>query len=111
MPARGRVTIATRAVELDDAYAQEHDGVVIPRGSYVQLSLSDTGVGMDSNVQARIFEPFFSTKENGRGLGLAAVRGIVRSHGGTLEVRSEAGLGASFRVWFPRDAAPTGADA
>jgi len=77
----------------------------------VWLEVTDSGRGMDAQTQARIFEPFFSTKENGRGLGLAAVRGIVRAHGGALDVRSETGLGASFRVWFPRDSTPTGADA
>jgi signal transduction histidine kinase len=77
----------------------------------VWLEVTDSGRGMDAETQARIFEPFFSTKENGRGLGLAAVRGIVRAHGGALDVRSETGLGASFRVWFPRESTPSGADA
>ena len=67
----------------------------------VWLEVTDTGTGMDQETQARIFEPFFSTKVSGRGLGLAAVRGIVGAHGGTLDVRSEPSLGTSFRLWFP----------
>ncbi|MET0591624.1 MAG: ATP-binding protein, partial [Polyangiaceae bacterium] len=102
MPRGGSLTIATRNVCLDAPVV--FAGSTADPGSYVELSVQDTGLGMDVRTSARIFEPFYSTKQRGRGtgLGLAIVRGIAGQSGGHVAVDSEIGRGTTFRLLFPR---------
>ena len=105
MPNGGRLTIETQDVQFE-APLPGAFGEAWP-GHWVMLAVSDTGCGMSRDVQEHIFEPFFTTKEQGKGtgLGLATVYGIVEQHGGFIKVASEPGLGATFKVYFPRVAA------
>jgi PAS domain S-box-containing protein len=93
MPQGGSVTIETANVVADD-------------GAFVELRLTDTGVGMSEVERRQLFDPFFTTKEGGTGLGLATVYGIVEQSGGTIEVESAPGLGSSFRILLPAEWAP-----
>ena len=104
----GSIRLRTGVVRLHEVEGQGFtgpitgDGVVARRDDpFVFLEISDTGYGMTPDTLARIFDPFFSTKFAGRGLGLAAVMGIVRSHRGIIRIRTERGVGTAFRVLFP----------
>jgi CheY-like chemotaxis protein len=99
----GPVTIETGTLEIDETNPPPESvlGQPLDAGSYAYLEVRDTGCGMDERTRSRIFDPFFTTKFTGRGLGLAAVLGIVRGHNGAIEIESEPGRGTRFRVLFP----------
>jgi len=98
----GEITVSTGVVDATREILDESSSSGgLPEGPYVTMEVRDTGCGMTPEVRSRIFDPFFTTKFTGRGLGLAAVLGIVRGHKGALRVQSEAGQGTSFQVLFP----------
>ncbi|MGD0726162.1 MAG: ATP-binding protein [Spirochaetia bacterium] len=106
MPHGGRLRIETSELLIDEAYAKSK-GDVAP-GRHVRLAVSDTGVGMDREILERVFEPFFTTKAEGMGtgLGLSTVYGIVKQHGGSIDVQSETAQGTCFVIYFPATEVP-----
>jgi CheY-like chemotaxis protein len=96
----GRLTIATKNLDLDPEFAESFDALP---GRFVKIDVTDNGMGMDQATRQRIFDPFFTTKkkERGTGLGLASAYGIMRNHGGFIDVASEKGHGTTFSLYLP----------
>ncbi len=111
MPQGGMLSLETSRLVLEEEGTTQFPGLVVPKGPYLRLSISDTGVGIPPAVLARVFEPFFTTKPVGRGtgLGLASAYGIVKSSGGFIWVESEPGRGATFKIDLP-EVAPVAGD-
>jgi two-component system cell cycle sensor histidine kinase/response regulator CckA len=103
MPTGGNITVETGATSLDDIAAHR---LGLPSGTYVVLTVRDTGHGMDEATRARVFEPFFTTRKEGTGLGLSTVYGVVRQSGGLIAVESAPGQGTTFTIHLPQVAAP-----
>jgi len=102
----GLITVRTRPVGANgQSLGRDWESAEIRQGPQVLLEVRDTGCGMDEATKAKIFDPFFTTKFTGRGLGLAAVSGIVRGHKGALKVESTPGMGSSFSILLPAAAA------
>ena len=105
--ASGIITVTTALERCDRSYlAGTFVDEQLPEGPYVSLEVNDDGAGMDEVTRERIFEPFYTTKFTGRGLGLSAVLGIVRGHKGAIKVYSEPGRGTTVKVLFPASDAP-----
>ncbi len=100
MPQGGTVYVQTRNIVVGETFVRPYQ---VDPGKYVRISLNDTGIGMDETTLQKIFEPFFTTKESGEGtgLGLASVYGIIKNHGGFIDVSSEKGVGTSFYIYLP----------
>jgi signal transduction histidine kinase len=102
----GRLDVRVRSVVIDQPFTEPHPN--LGGGSYVWLTVSDTGHGMDAATQRQIFEPFFTTKRTGQGtgLGLAIVHRIIKDHGASIRVSSKPGQGTSFQIFFAAQTAP-----
>ena len=111
MPDGGTLMFTSENIELDPSFQSEHGFPVSP-GSYVKLSVTDTGIGMTAEVQSRIFEPFFTTKAKGKGsgLGLAAVYGTVKNHRGAIRIQSKPRVGSRLELFLPVSAETSDSD-
>ena len=96
---KGRIRVSTGNEQITEEAARQHPDLT--PGAYVRLRVDDDGKGMDENTRARMFEPFFTTKFHGRGLGMAAVYGIIKNHNGSIEVASHLGKGTVVRIYLP----------
>ncbi|UCD80859.1 MAG: response regulator, partial [Desulfobacterales bacterium] len=105
MPEGGYLFVQTRNRRLDDTFVKPYH---VAPGKYVEISVTDTGVGMDNETRKRIFDPFFTTKERGRGtgLGLASAYGIIKNHDGIITAQSEEGKGTTFTIYLPASDKP-----
>ena len=104
----GRIVVRTRIQDFSrDECLHLHADSDLEPGEHVILSVSDTGCGMSADTRSKIFDPFFTNKPTGRGLGLAAVQGIVRGHKGTIVVESQPGKGTTFQILLPHVALPS----
>jgi CheY-like chemotaxis protein len=101
MPAGGKLVVSTANLSLESPFVERE--LTIPPGRYATLRVSDNGIGMNEEVLSRMFEPFFSTKKQGKGtgLGLATVYGIVKQSGGYIRVASAPGKGTTFVIYLP----------
>jgi PAS domain S-box-containing protein len=114
MPDGGSLTVSSENIVIDADYVTRHGQP--PVGAYILMTIADTGIGMSREMLEQIFDPFFTTKETGTGLGLSTVQGIIKTHGGSIEVESEVGRGTSFKIYLPAihskeaEAATTAAD-
>lgn len=111
----GVISLSTGTVEYNNKDISGFNGNILPveienktlNGTYIYIEVSDTGCGMDNEIKSKIFDPFFTTKFTGRGLGMAAVRGIMRGHNGIIELNSKQGKGTTFRIMFPANTEKT----
>ena len=99
---KGKIEVCTGKLKAERPYLDSmHLGKDLAEGEYLFIEVSDTGCGMDEETKGRVFDPFYTTKFTGRGLGLSAVFGIVKGHGGAIGLKSGKGRGTTFRVLLP----------
>ena len=100
--AEGEINVSLAKTEIKAGQAEkDHLGLIIPAGRYICIEVSDNGCGMADDTRRKIFEPFYTTKFTGRGLGMSAVLGIIKAHNGALQLESQQGQGTAFKVYLP----------